>query len=415
MEMRNFRTMRKIPPLTLSILVGASLMLSLAMGMRQSLGLFLPPITRDLGISAADFTLAIAIQNLAWGVSQPFVGALADRFGFRWVTGTGVLLYAAGLAMTMASTGALGLIVGAGLLIGLALACTASSVAMSATSRAVSAQRRSLVLGIVSAAGSVGTLVAAPFAQSLIASHGWQMALLGFIGLAAAMLPAAWMASGADRLPTGHAAHEANQTLNDALGEAFRHRGYLTMAAAFFVCGLQLVFLTSHLPNYLALCGFDPMLGAQTLAVIGTFNVVGSYVCGWLGGIYPKQRLLGGVYILRSLLFVAYFTMPPSTASTLVFGAAMGLLWLGVVPLVNGLVAQIFGLRYMATLTGVAFFSHQLGSFLGAWGGGLIYDALGSYELAWKIAVGIGLVAGAFQLTMDDRPTARVARASAAG
>ncbi len=181
------------------------------------------------------------------------------------------------------------------------------------------------------------------------------------------MLPAAWMASGADRIPTSHAAHEVAQTLNDALGEAFRHRGYLTMAAAFFVCGLQLVFLTSHLPNYLALCGFDPMLGAQTLAVIGTFNVAGSYVCGWLGGRYPKQRLLGGVYILRSLLFVVYFTMPPSTASTLVFGAAMGLLWLGVVPLVNGLAAQIFGLRYMATLTGVAFFSHQLGSFMGAW------------------------------------------------
>ena len=200
--------------------------------------------------------------------------------------------------------------------------------------------------------------------------------------------------------------------MSRALAEAFGHGGYLIMSAAFFVCGLQLVFITNHLPNYIADCGLDPMLGAQTLALIGIFNVAGSYLFGWLGGRYPKHLLLGLIYILRSLIITAYFMLPVSYASTLMFGAAMGMLWLGVVPLVNGLVAQIFGLRFMAMLTGIAFFSHQVGSFLGAWGGGLIYDAMGSYDLAWKAAVAIGLIAGVAQLLMNDRPTPRMVTAA---
>ncbi|UCE30395.1 MAG: MFS transporter [Burkholderiales bacterium] len=401
--------MRAAHPHTPSILLGASLMLSLSMGMRQSMGLFLQPVTQGLGVTAADFTLALAVQNVVWGVTQPFVGALADRWSMRWVGVAGTLVYALGLLVTMLAESATTLVIGAGLLVGLALSCTTSSLAMAAASRAVSVERRSLVLGIVSAAGSVGTLVAAPMAQSLIAAHGWQFAMAGFIALAAAMLPAALLSGRADRIATAYSGHEVALTMRDALGEAFGHRGYLTMAAAFFVCGLQLVFLTNHLPNYLAICGMDPMLGAQTLAVIGAINVIGSYLCGWLGGRYPKHLLLGGIYILRSLTLAAYFIMPPSTASTLLFGAAMGMLWLGVVPLINGLVAQIFGLRFMATLTGIAFFSHQVGSFLGGWGGGLIYTSLGSYDLAWKSAVAIGMVAGAAQMTMNVRPTPRMA------
>jgi predicted MFS family arabinose efflux permease len=186
------------------------------------------------------------------------------------------------------------------------------------------------------------------------------------------------------------------------------------MSAAFFVCGLQLVFLTTHLPTFLANCGQDPMLSAQALATIGGFNVAGCYLLGWLGGRFPKHILLGIVYLLRSLAITAYFLLPVSPASTLVFAAIMGTLWLGVAPLVNGLVAQIFGLRYMATLTGIAFLSHQVGSFLGAWGGGLLYDALGSYDLAWQLGVAIGLIAGVAQLFMDDRPTPRMAQAAAA-
>jgi predicted MFS family arabinose efflux permease len=397
---------------SLSILAGASVMLSLAMGMRQSLGLFLGPVTQDLGLTASDFTLALAVQNIVWGVTQPFVGALADRHGSRPVAIAGALLYAASLALTIQG-GAMGLMLGAGVGIGAALSCTGSALAMSASARAVSAASRSSVLGLVSAAGSLGTFVAAPLAQSLIASDGWQVALAAFVGLACAMLPAAYFAGGADRIPRAHGGGEAS-SLKTVLAEARRHRGFITMTAAFFVCGLQLVFITTHLPTFLANCGMDPMLGAQSLATIGAFNVAGSYLFGWLGGKLPKRLLLGGIYILRSLFITLYFMSPVTPGSTLLFAAAMGLLWLGVVPLVNGLVAEIFGLRFMTTLAGVAFFSHQVGSFLGAWGGGLIYDQLGSYELAWKSAVVIGLVAGAAQLLMDDRPTPRMALARSA-
>jgi predicted MFS family arabinose efflux permease len=403
---------------TISILTGASIMLSLGMGMRQSLGLFMVPVTHDLGLTASDFTFALAIQNIAWGLSQPFIGALADRRGARPVMVAGSLCYAAGLGITMTATGLLGLVMGAGMLIGIALSCTASSMAMSASAKTASPARRSMVLGIVSAAGSLGTFMAAPMAQGLIAGYGWHVALAGFIALAAAMLPAAFIAGGSDKHAydrgSGGASADAGMTLRGVLGEASRHRGYVTMSIAFFVCGLQLVFLTTHLPTYLANCGQDPMLGAQALATIGIFNAFGSWLCGWLGGRYPKQVLLGIIYIVRSLAIATYFIMPVSTASTLVFAAVMGTLWLGVAPLVNGLVAQIFGLRFMTTLSGVAFMSHQVGSFLGAWGGGVIYDALGSYDRAWQSAVIVGVVAGLAQMTMDDRPTERVAAAALA-
>ncbi|MCW5730918.1 MAG: MFS transporter [Alphaproteobacteria bacterium] len=398
---------------SLSILSGAAIMLSLAMGMRQSLGLFMLPVTRDIGISAADFAFALAIQNILWGLTQPFAGALVDRYGTRWMALAGGVLYGLGILVTAMATNALAVMVGSGLLIGVALSCTTSGVAAKMAARVVRAERRSLAFGLISAAGSVGTFIAAPLAQTVIASDGWRIGMLVFLALVAAMLPAALMGGRADRVP-GTMAGAGDQTLLGALDEARRHNGYVVMAAAFFVCGLQLVFLTTHLPTYLAICGVDPMVGAQALAVIGAFNVLGSWLCGWLGDRYPKRVLLGSIYILRSVMIAAYFILPVSQFSTLLFAAAMGLLWLGVVPLVNGLVAQIFGIRFLATLTGVAFMSHQVGSFLGAWGGGLIYDLLGSYDLAWQLAVLVGLLAGAVQLFMNDRPTARIATASAA-
>lgn len=389
-----------------SILCGAAVMLSLAMGMRQSLGLFQPQMVRDIGVTAAQFSLAIAIQNIVWGVTQPFVGMLADRWGARLVAVAGVAVYAAGLLTSMLATSAWMLTLGAGFCIGLALSCTASSIVMSVTSRTVAPEKRSVAMGAVSAVGSVGLVLAAPLAQSLLVTVGWKGALLAFLGLAAVMLPAALMAGAADRIETE--AHGAAQSIGQAVREAAGHRGYLVMALAFFVCGLQLVFLTTHLPTYLEICGMDPGLSAKALALIGLFNVAGSYLFGWLGGRWSKRALLGGIYVLRSLFIVAYFVSPPTPTSTLVFAAAMGTLWLGVVPLVNGLVAHLFGLRYMATLAGIAFFSHQLGSFVGAYGGGLIYGALGSYEWAWKGAVLIGLLAGVAQMLMDVRPSARV-------
>jgi len=403
---------------TWSILIGASVMLSLSMGMRQSFGLFMTPVTGDLGISVADYTLAIAVQNIAWGLSQPFIGAMADRYGCRPVTIAGTVLYGLGIGATMVATGTFMLMVGMGLLMGLALSCTAAAIAMTAAARAVSAARQSLMLGAVSAAGSVGTFIAAPLAQVLIADHGWQIALVGFLGLTVVMLPAAFATGVVDRIPAGRAwgtgPAEPDLGFRGILEEAANHRGFLIMAASYFVCGLQLVFLTTHLPTFLADCGEDPMLGAQALATVGVFNIAGCYVIGWLGGRYPRQILLGIVYILRSLAIAAYFLMPVTPASTLLFAAIMGFLWLGVAPLVSGLVAQIFGLRYMATLTGIAFLSHQVGSFFGAWGGGILYDALGSYTLAWQLGVAIGLAAGVAQLLMDDKPTPRMLRAQAA-
>ena len=392
-----------------AILGGAAVMLSLAMGIRQSLGLFQPHLIRDIGITAADFSLALAIQNILWGATQPFVGMLADRYGARLVMVGGVLVYALGLGLSVIATSAWLLMLGWGICIGLALSCTASTLAMTVTSRTVSAAKRSVAMGAVSAVGSLGLTLASPMAQSLITSGGWQTAVVAFLGLAAVMLPAAWFAGGADRIKVD-AGPGVPQSLGQAVREATRHSGYVVMALAFFVCGLQLVFLTTHLPAYLEICGLDPSVGANALALIGLFNVAGSYLFGWLGGRHSKRALLGAIYIVRSLFITAYFLVPPTPASTLVFAAAMGALWLGVVPLLNGLVVHLFGLRYMATLSGIAFFSHQVGSFVGAWGGGLIYSTLGSYDAAWQWAVGVGIVAGIAQLTMNTRPTARVER-----
>jgi predicted MFS family arabinose efflux permease len=390
------------------VLSSTAIMLSIGMGLRQSLGLFQTPVVQDLGLQAADFAMAIAVQNIVWGVTQPFVGALVDRFGPRRIAIFGALLYAVGLAITARATNAAMITLGSGVLIGIALSCTTSGIAANVAARVIVPQRRSLGFGIVSAAGSMGTFFAAPLGQSIMQAGGWRLALGAFFLLSLIMLPMAFIAGGAGRLPNSTAA-DKDLTLGGALGEARRHSGYVVMSLAFFVCGLQLVFLTTHLPSYLALCGMDPMLGAQALAVIGLFNVIGSWGFGWLGDRYSKRALLGSIYITRSVVMAAYFMLPVSPASTLVFAALMGLTWLGVIPLVNGLVVQMFGIKFLSTLTGIAFFSHQVGSFLGAWGGGAIYDALGSYDRALQAGVIVGLIAGFAQLLAHDRPTRRLA------
>lgn len=401
-----------VPALTrfeaVAILGGAAIMLSLAMGMRQSLGLFQPAVMRDLEITASDYQFALAVQNIVWGVTQPFAGAMVDRWGTRWISIVGVAAYAVGLWLTATATGPLAILLGGGLLVGVALSCTTSGIASKIAAKVVVPTRRSLAFGLVSAAGSVGTVLCSPLAERVMTADGWRIALFVFVGLACAMLPAAFVAGRSDALPAG-GAQDADLSLSRALDEAWRHSGYVVMALAFFVCGLQLVFLTSHLPTFLADCKVDSQVAGQALAVVGAFNIVGSWLFGWLGDRHPKRLLLGGIYILRSLAIAVFFLLPVTPASTLLFAAVMGLLWLGVIPLVNGLVAQIFGIRYLGTLTGIAFFSHQVGSFLGAWGGAALYDALGSYDVAWKVAVLVGLVAGTAQLLMNDRPTARMA------
>ena len=382
----------------LPILIGASVLLSLSMGLRQSLGIFMPPLTRDIGISVSDFTIAISVQNLAWGFLQPFAGAMAVRLGFRPLMLAGALLYLLGLVLLATAQGLLGVVLGAGVAIGAALAATGSAVAMAAAVRPVPAALRSMVLGLVSAAGSVGALLAAPLGQAVAQAWNWRMGVTAFVVMALVMLPAAWYAGRVDRVPTPPSPGGREHNAREALGAALRHAPFLVMMAAYFVCGMQLVFLTTHLPAYLDICGMDPMLSAQALGTIGGFNVLGSLFFGWAGGRWNKLALLGGIYTLRSLAFVWYFHTLPTPGSTLVFAALMGFLWLGVAPLVSGWIVQTFGLRWQAMLAGVAFCSHQLGSFMGAFGGGVVYDLLGNYTLAWQVGAALGLAAGIVQL-----------------
>lgn len=277
------------PPKPLLILAGAAAMMSIGMGMRQSLGLFLPPVTHDLALRAADFTFAVAVQNIAWGVFQAPVGAIADKWGMRPAMMAGGILYVVAMLVMLSATGAAALTV-SGALVGMALACTASSLAMTAAARAVSPERRSQILGLISACSSLGTLVIAPSVQFLLAGWHWHVAVILFIFLAIAIVPCAFMASAVDRIPRPE---ERSATMREVVGAAFTNRRYVVMSLAYFVCGLQLVFLTTHLPNYLAICGQDPMLSATALATVGGVNIFGSWFAGWLGGRYPNTSCWG--------------------------------------------------------------------------------------------------------------------------
>ncbi|MCK1637639.1 MFS transporter [Bradyrhizobium sp. 157] len=385
---------------TLPILIGASIMLTLSMGLRQSLGIFMQPLTQDIRISISDFTLAIAVQNLAWGFLQPLAGALTVRYGFRAIMVVGALLYVAGLALMAAANGVLAVMIGGGVLIGTSLACTAAAIAMSVAARAVPTSVRSTVLGLVSGAGSLGALLSAPIGQMLNEGYGWRMGLVGFVVLSLLMIPAAWYAGRVDKIPLPKPSDDeiGDTSATAATKIAFSNASFVVMTGAYFVCGMQLVFLTTHLPSYLAICGMDPMLSAQTLGMIGGFNVLGSIFFGWAGQRWNKLALLGGIYIFRSIALAWYFTLPPTPATTLLFGAIMGFLWMGVGPLVAGAVAEMFGLKWQAMIQGLAFMSHQIGSFLGAFGGGVLYDALGSYTMAWRIGVALGLAGGIVQV-----------------
>ncbi|MGY3493845.1 MFS transporter [Bradyrhizobium sp. USDA 4502] len=385
---------------TLPILIGASIMLTLSMGLRQSLGIFMQPLTHDIGISISHFTLALAVQNLAWGFLQPVAGAMTVRYGFRPIMVVGALAYIAGLVLMTTAHGLVAIMIGAGVLIGLSLACTANAIAMSVSARAVPETVRSTVLGMVSAAGSLGALLSAPIGQMLNEGFGWRVGLAGFVILSIFMIPAALYAGRVDKIPLPKPAGDdiGNATAATAAKTAFGNAPFVVMTCAYMVCGMQLVFLTTHLPSYLAICGLDPMLSAQTLGMIGGFNVLGSLFFGWAGQRWNKLALLGAIYILRSLALAWYFMLPATPGSTLLFGAIMGFLWMGVGPLVAGAVAEMFGLRWQAMIQGLAFMSHQVGSFLGAYGGGLIYDSLGSYTMAWRIGVALGLAGGIIQL-----------------
>jgi len=378
----------------LPTLIAASVMMSLAMGMRQCLGLFLPPMTQALALSASDFTFAIAVQNVVWGLVQAPLGAAGDRWGLRPVMALGAAAYVAAMAVMAAATGFWTFVL-AQTLIGIGIACTGSSLAMTAAARAVSPERRSVILGIVGAFSSVGTLVIAPVLQALLGVWDWRWGAALFVLLAAAMVPAAMITGRVDRLAQP-ALRRASTAA--AIGEALRNRRFVVLCCTHFVCGLQLIFINTHLPNYLALCGQDPMLGATALAIIGGINIVGCLLAGYLGQRYLKNVLLGLTYLGRSVVLMIYFLLPPTPVTTILFAAAMGMMWLGVIPLVSGYVADLFGTRNMATLLGVSFVIHQMGSVIGAWGGGMIFDMFGNYDVAWRFGVSLGIVAGIVQI-----------------
>lgn len=394
-------------------LVCGGLIVAVSFGVRQTFGMFLKPMAVDAGVTRQVFGLAMAVQQLVWGAAQPFVGMVADRYGSGRVVIVGALLYAAGVVLTPSATDALSLYLTLGVLIGLGLSGTTFSVVLGAVGRRVPVQRRSAALGLVTALASFGMFAFVPVGQVLLSEYGWQTALLILAGAVALM---ATLASGVAGRPAhaGERAAGAAQTLAAAIDEAGRHRGYWLLNAGFFVCGFHIAFIATHFPAYLSDRAISSTVVAWSFALIGLFNIVGSLSAGVLGGRRSKKYLLSLLYLLRSIVIVLFLLLPISDASALAFGAAMGLLWLSTVPLTSGLVAVFFGTRYMGTLFGIVFFSHQLGSFAGAWLGGYAFDALGSYDAVWIASIGLGLVSAVLHLPISERPVPRLAAAGGA-
>ena len=385
------------------VLAGAALILALALGVRHGFGLFLAPMSGDFGWGRGVFAFAIALQNLIWGLAQPFAGALADRMGAKRVVVIGGVLYTAGLITMAMADSPLSLSLSAGLLIGLGLSGTSFSVILGVVGRAVRPEQRSMAMGIASAAGSFGQFAMLPGTLGLIEWLGWSAALLVLGLLVALVVPCVGLLK--DRpLPP----QQGEQTLGEALGEACRHRGFWLLALGFFVCGFQVVFIGVHLPAYLVDQHLSASVGTTVLALVGLFNIVGTYTAGWLGGRMSKPRLLTGLYLLRGVVIALFVWAPVTELSAYAFGIAMGLLWLSTVPLTNGTVATMFGVRNLSMLAGIVFLFHQLGSFMGGWLGGVVYDHTGSYDLVWQIAILLSLMAGALNWAVRERPVARL-------
>jgi MFS family permease len=390
------------------IILSGGLIVTLAMGLRQSFGLFMRPISMELGTGRELLSLAFALQNLIWGAVSPFSGALADRFGEARVSIAGAILFAAGMALMGAAPSG-EVVVLAQVLVGIGLGGVGLSTVLGAVGRAASAENRTMALGLVSAAGSFGQFSVAPGSHALMEAHGWHAALFILAGTALAMIP---LSLGLGPKRSAEERRRA-QSIKAALSEAFASRSFILLTAGYFVCGFHVVFIGTHLPAYVADKGMPAWVGAWALALVGLFNIIGTYTAGYLGNRYSKKNLLSFIYLARSAVFMVFLMTPVSEASVLVFAAAMGLLWLSTIPLTSGLVAHFFGPVWMSMLYGIVFFSHQVGSFLGAWLGGRIFDALGAYDAMWWICVGLGVLAGLLNWPIVERPVARLAAAKA--
>ncbi len=394
------------------VIFSAAAIVTIAMGVRQAFGLFLPDMSTDLSIGRSSFGLSLALQNLLFGLAQPFVGALADRHGAGRVVAGGTVLYAAGLIAASLAGSAIGLHLSFGLMVGMALSATTFVVVLGAVGRVVTPERRSMAFGIVTAGGSLGQFLVVPAGQLLIGELGWRMALVALAGLAAVMLALAVGVSGKPQAAGAQAGGDG-QTLRQALGEAAGNRGFWLLNAGFFVCGFHVAFIATHFPAYLTDKGLGLAIGANALALVGLFNIFGSYLFGVWGGKWSKKGLLAALYAARGVVMIAFLAAPLTPVSALLFAAAMGFLWLGTVPLTSGLVGQIFGMRYLSTLYGIVFLGHQLGSFCGAWIAGLMFDWTGSYDSIWVASVALGFIAALVHLPISERPVARLREAAA--
>ena len=399
----------------LVVIVAGCLIAGLGFGARSSLGLFLEPLTAARGLTRETYGLALALQNLFWGLGLPLAGMLADRRGASRVIVAGALVYAVGLyGMGEVATGP-GLYLFAGVLTGLGIAFSAFSLALAAMVRVVGPERRTFVLGLGTAAGSAGQVVFSPLAQGFIESFGWAEALAALALMMLAMIPLALVlprsdvAGGGPGGPGGKdaAAAAVEQGLRAALGEALAHRGFVLLTLGFFVCGFHVAFITVHFPAYVSDLGLDPSVGAWSLSLIGLANIAGSFGAGWLGRRIAMRHGLAAIYLARAVAILALLAAPKTATTIYAFATVMGVLWLSTVPLTTGLIAQVFGVRYLATLFGLVFLSHQVGSFLGVWLGGVLYERTGSYDGMWWAGIALGVLAAIVHLPIDERPLAR--------
>ena len=392
------------------VLVCGATVLAFNMGTRQTFGLFLEPMTVDLGIGRANFALAIAVQNLLWGFLTPAFGVIADRYGTARCLALGGVAYVLGLLVMALGDSVFALHMGAGILVGIAVAACGFPLVLSAVARAFPPEKRSVALGIAAAGGSLGQFLLLPFTQVTMGWLGWAGALVVLAALTALVVPLSAALAGKPE-----AAGPGGQSLGAAMTEARGHRGYQLLTAGFFVCGFHVSFMATHLPAYINTFGLDPIVGASALGIIGFFNIIGGLLAGYLGARFRKKYLLAGIYLARAVI-IALFMMGPKTELTVwLFGASFGLLWLSTVPLTSALVGDVFGARYLATLFGVVMFGHQIGAFLGAWLGGLSYDMTGSYDAIWFVSIALGLIAAILHWPIPDRPVAelRAARQAA--
>jgi MFS family permease len=387
------------------VLLCGAIVLTLSMGIRHGFGLWLQPMTMDRGWTREAFAFAMAVQNLAWGLAAPLAGGLADRHGAARVLLVAALAYAAGLAGMAFSTTGTGLVLSAGLMIGVAQAGSTYAVIYGIIGRNLPAERRSWAMGVAGAAGSFGQFLMVPVENALIGNLGWQGALWVLSVLVLLMLPLALLLRepAAAMRPAG----PGGQSVGAALREAFGNRSYQLVTAGYFVCGFQVVFIGVHLPSYLKDHGMSPGVATTALAIVGLFNVIGTYAAGSLGQRLPKRYILSAIYGLRSVVIAVFLAAPLTPWSVYLFAAAMGLLWLSTVPPTNAVIAQIFGVQYMSMLSGFAFLSHQVGSFLGAWLGGRLYVALGSYDWVWGLSIALGLFAALVNLPVREAPLVR--------